>query len=209
MARNLKQYTFFFLIFWCLCPKLCQAEVYVWIDGNGIRHYSNISPPDRKNVNIAKEIITNIQPGDRFKVIRIFDGDTIEVKGAGLTFKVRLVGIDTPETGRKNSKGQPYAQKAKQVLMDRIIGKHVRLKQYGTGGYNRILAEIFSGGRNINLIMVQTGMAEIYRGSLPSSFDIAAYTTAQKTAKRNRTGIWSLGKRYKSPKQWRKENPWK
>jgi len=119
------------------------------------------------------------------------------------------VGIDTPETGRKGQKSQPYAKKAKQILKDRVRDRQIRLIQYGTGGYNRILAEVFSEGQNINLYMVRKGMAEIYRGNRPSGLNIKAYKAAQNWAKKNRIGIWSLGKRYKSPRQWRKENPWK
>jgi len=208
MVHHLKKITFYILLFSVL---ICNTygKVYVWTDANGVRHYSNISFPSRGIVNTTEETAPRLPPGDRFKVLRVFDGDTLEAMGSGLTFKIRLVGIDTPETGRKGQKGQPYAQEAKQVLKEQVMGKPIRLKQYGTGGYNRILAEVFSEGRNINLHMVQTGMAEIYRGTRPSGLNSTAYKTAQKTAKRNRKGIWSLGKKYKSPRQWRKENPWK
>lgn len=57
--------------------------------------------------------------------------------------------------------------------------------------------------------MVQTGMAEVYRGRLPKGLATKAYEAAQAEAKQSRTGIWSQGKQYKSPWQWRKENPWK
>ncbi len=208
MIGKLTPWLFLFLLFSGLIPEQGIGDVYVWTDENGVRHYSNISPPDRKAVVQKQETVPRISKGERFKVIHIFDGDTLEVRGAGLTFKVRLVGIDSPETGRKGQKGQPYAEKAKQRLRDRVMGRQVRLRQYGTGGYNRILAEVFSEGQNINLHMVRTGMAEVYRGKPPSDLNIGAYTRAQNEAKSNRTGIWSLGNQYKSPRQWRKENPW-
>ncbi len=198
-----------FLLFSGLMPLEGIGDVYVWTDENGVRHYSNIAPPDRGEVLRKQETAQRMSKDERFIVTRVFDGDTLEVKGAGLTVKVRLVGIDTPETGRKGQKGQPFAKKAKQILGDRVMGRQVRLRQYGTGGYNRILAEVFSQGQNINLHMVQTGMAEVYRGRKPPDLNIEAYKAAQNKAKRTKTGIWSLGKRYKSPRQWRKENPWK
>ncbi|MCG8550660.1 MAG: thermonuclease family protein, partial [Desulfobacterales bacterium] len=98
-------------------------------------------------------------------------------------------------------------KKAKTILRQLIEGKRVRLKQYGTGGYNRILAEIFSQGQNINLIMVHQGLAEVYRGRLPNDLDTGPYKKAEADARRRGTGMWSQGKRYKSPKTWRKENP--
>ncbi len=198
----------FFLVISVLMPCQGLGDIYGWTDENGVRHYSNICPPDRGTVRQTRETAPIARTKDRFEVIRVFDGDTIEARGLDLIFKVRLVGIDSPETGRKGHKGQPYAQQAKQILTDQVMGRQVRLKQFGTGGYNRILAEVYSNGQNINLYLVQTGMAEVYQGSLPQGLDIGAYKAAQKMARRNKRGIWSLGTGYKSPRQWRKANPW-
>ena len=46
-----------------------------------------------------------------FKVIRVYDGDTITVLNAGQKQSIRLVGIDTPEKSRKKGDpGQPYSR---------------------------------------------------------------------------------------------------
>jgi endonuclease YncB( thermonuclease family) len=37
----------------------------------------------------------------QFKVTRVYDGDTIKAEGHDITIKVRLVGIDAPETSKK------------------------------------------------------------------------------------------------------------
>lgn len=209
MIRNPYPAVLFLLMISVLVPRLGYGDIYGWSDEDGVRHYSNIGPPDQGKVRHTDETGPTGHPTkDRFKVIRVFDGDTIEAKGHDLIFKIRLVGIDTPEIGRKGQKGQPYAQRAKQILTDQVMGRQVRLEQFGTGGYNRILAEVFSNGRNINLYLIRTGMAEVYRGSLPPGLNSGAYKAAQNLAKKKRIGIWSLGKKYKSPRQWRKEHPW-
>lgn len=199
----------FSLFLYILIPTGTWADLYLWTDPNGTRHYSNIAPPLKGEIILLEETIQNLPQGTLFKVTRVFDGDTIEAKGEGLTFKIRLAGIDTPEKGRKGQPGQPFAQKARQTLTALIGGKDIRIKQFGIGGYNRMLAEIFVQEQNINIAMLEKGMAEVYRGKRPDTLDTDAYNRAQSKAKSKRIGIWSLGKRYQSPKQWRKENPWK
>nr|WP_320016171.1 thermonuclease family protein [uncultured Desulfobacter sp.] len=190
-----------------LSVSQARCDVYSWIDENGIRHFSNVGLPYGKKAAQTPEAVSAAINQSNFKVTKVFDGDTVQVQGQDLDFRIRMVAIDAPETGGSKKKGQPYSQKAKKVLQQLLQGKKVRLKQYGTGGYNRILAEIFSQGRNINLTMIRQGLAEVYRGRLPKNLDPGPYKKAQADAKRRRTGMWSQGKAYKSPKTWRKENP--
>ena len=53
----------------------------------------------------------------QFKVVRVYDGDTLKATGHDIDIKVRLVGIDAPELKRgKHKPGQPFGQKAKRFL---------------------------------------------------------------------------------------------
>jgi len=90
--------------------------------------------------------------------------------------------------------------------LTRLINKKtISLKQYGTGGYNRVLAEIFVGTTNVNLEMVRSGLAEVYRGKRPNGFDDNLYFQAEKTAKYSLKGMWIQGTTYQSPRQWRRK----
>ncbi|MDD5533531.1 MAG: thermonuclease family protein [Syntrophales bacterium] len=68
-------------------------------------------------------------------VTKVTDGDTIQVTTAEQTkLKVRLYGIDTPETaklnrtsGRISKPGQPYGKESWEALELKITGKQVRL----------------------------------------------------------------------------------
>ena len=52
----------------------------------------------------------------QFKVVRVYDGDTINAASDENEIKVRLVGMDAPETKRGKLKpDQPYSQRAKKV----------------------------------------------------------------------------------------------
>ena len=194
-------------MFVVLSVSQARCDVYSWVDENGIRHFSNVSLPHGEQATQIPEAVSAAIDQSNFKVTKVFDGDTVEVQGEYLEFRIRMVAIDAPETGGYKRKGQPYSQQAKKVLRQLVQGKNVRLKQYGTGGYNRILAEIFSQGQNINLTMVRRGLAEVYRGRLPKTLDAGSYRKAEADARRRRVGMWSQGRAYKSPKIWRKENP--
>lgn len=206
------------LIFWTValaCAAAFAGEVFFWTDSDGIRHFSNVTPEgstgrverfdeDRSRYETMDPALRN---GIRFTAGKIYDGDSLKVTGAGLTLPVRLVGIDAPETGGGKHPPQPFSREAKTALSGMILGKTFLLKSYGTGGYNRVLAELFVADRNVNLTLVRQGLAEVYRGRKPRDLDTDAYLSAQAEARRSSRGIWSLGSRYESPRDWRKRHP--
>jgi endonuclease YncB( thermonuclease family) len=207
MFRLIK-YVILFLVL-CGLVMPVAGDMFIWTDSDGIRHFSNISPPDTaKNATVLEKEIQNRIPSERqFKVINVYDGDSLLVQGMDLNLKIRMVGIDAPETGGSRKPGQPFSRKAHQYLSRQIQGRSVTLKTYGLGGYNRVLAEVFINDINMNLEMVKAGLAEVYQGSKPETFNAAPYLAAQDQAAKRRIGMWVQGSRYKSPRQWRKENP--
>jgi len=52
--------------------------------------------------------------------------------------------------------------------------------------------------------MINAGLAEVYRGKPPRGFDIGLYLETEKRAREAKTGMWPLGDKYISPKDWRK-----
>jgi endonuclease YncB( thermonuclease family) len=150
-------------------------------------------------------LLPTVSLAGQFKVTRVYDGDTVKAEGHDVEIKVRLVGIDAPETSRKKrDPGQPYSQRAKEYLAGLVLNKTVDIKGYGMGPYNRILGVIYLNGKNINLEMVQAGLAEVYRGIAPHKFNLLPYWQAEKEAKDDRRGMWIQGDEYISPKTWRK-----
>ena len=195
--------------------SLADGGIYSWTDSRGVRHYSNVAPSvSGRHVERFEEDQSRYQglsggarDGIVFKAVRIYDGDSLKVSGAGLTLMVRLVGIDAPETGGRKHPAQPFSRQAKEAFSRMITHTTFTLKSYGTGSYNRVLAELFAGGRNVNLELLRLGVAEVYQGKMPAGLDRAAYLDAQKEARQHQRGIWSLGSRYESPRLWRKRHP--
>jgi len=146
-----------------------------------------------------------ITAAGQFKVVRIYDGDTLKAIGHDIEIKVRLVGIDAPETAKsKNNPGQPFSQKAKKYFTNLVLNKIVNIKGYGTGPYNRILGVVYVNGENVNLEMIKSGFAEVYQGKPPTGFDITPYRKAESEAQKAKRGMWGLDAEYVSPKVWRK-----
>lgn len=143
----------------------------------------------------------------RYRVTRVFDGDTIQVVEGKNRVTIRMAGIDAPEIGFDGRPGQPYSRQAKHYLAKRVENKTVNVKGYGVGGYGRRLAEIFLIGSNLNLEMISAGFAEVYSGKLPKNLDSKAYYDAQAAARKNQKGMWRQGRSYKSPRWWRKKYP--
>ncbi len=49
---------------------------------------------------------------------------------------------------------------------------------------------------DINLEMVKAGLAEVYRGNVPKKFNLLPYWQAEKEAREDKRGMWSLGNEY-------------
>lgn len=131
------------------------------------------------------------------------DGDTCSVQVAGLAFKVRLIGIDAPEMGRKKGTGQPFAREAKDALNQMAAGKKLPIAQHGLDAFNRPLVMIrLEDGNLANERLVAAGLAEVYEGQ--TRFDLTRLRYLQDRAKSERRGIWSLGSKYVSPYLYRK-----
>ena len=154
---------------------------------------------------ITISFLTSFVFAGQFKIIRVYDGETVKAGGHDIEIKVRLVGIDSPEKSRKKrDPDQPFSQKAKEHLESLILNRTVDIKGYGLGPFNWILGVIYLEGKNINLEMVKAGLAEVYRGIAPHKFKLLPYWQAEKEAKDDMRGMWSLGDKYISPKVWRK-----
>ncbi len=116
-------------------------------------------------------------------VVKIIDGDTIEILSGE---RVRLLAINAPE------KGDPYSVEARDKLRSLIEGKDVvlRFDQEKEDHYGRQLAYVFSGKTNINLVMVEEGLAWSYIVPPNDQYQYEI-EMAEDHAKQSRIGIWS------------------
>lgn len=199
------------LINWSCVIALCAGALTLTERFTANGETKRSSAPPQSGLSAGIEQTTKAAPDLRrptYTVVACNDGDTCRLKATDNTqIKVRLVGIDAPETGKKIKKkqfeGQPGGLEAKEFINQLIVGKIVTLKSYGADPYGRNLAEIMLDNESANLRMVSEGWAEVYRGKAPRDFDIERFKAAQDKAMKDKKGIWAL-QNYESPKDFRK-----
>ncbi len=107
------------------------------------------------------------------KITKIVDGDTIDVlldMGFDIKYqsRVRLFGIDTPESRTRNKEEKVRGLLSKAYLKQALKkAKKLTIKTHKgseTGKFGRILGEVFADGVNLNLKMCQEGYAVQYYG---------------------------------------------
>ena len=103
------------------------------------------------------------------KLIRIIDGDTIEamVDLGFFTWKsirVRLYGIDTPETRTKDLLEKEKGLAAKERLSQLLRGGEFELESLGVDKYGRCLGKIYVATLDINQTLLNEGHAREYYG---------------------------------------------
>lgn len=107
------------------------------------------------------------------KIIKVVDGDTIDVL-IDLGFKtfvkkrVRVYGINTPETRTRNLEEKKLGLKAKARVEEILLEKEevLVLKSHGVGKFGRVLGVIYFSDSKTDLgsILVSEGHAQEYYG---------------------------------------------
>lgn len=115
------------------------------------------------------------------KVVRVSDGDTITILDeTKVQHKVRLNRIDAPE------KAQAFGEVSRKHLATMVAGKFVKVEWAKKDKYGRILGDISIGDVNVNLRMVQGGMAWHFK-----RFDnTKEYALAESEARAKKIGLW-------------------
>tara|TARA_B100000941_G_C28507816_1_gene558539 strand:+ start:1173 stop:1577 length:405 start_codon:yes stop_codon:yes gene_type:complete len=111
----------------------------------------------------------------RVVIVRVVDGDTVDVDidlGFGVWLKkqrVRLYGIDTPESRTRDLNEKKYGLMAKEYLKERISnGAILKTRLDGKGKYGRILGEFIVLDNevrvNVNQEMIDNHYGVAYYG---------------------------------------------
>jgi endonuclease YncB( thermonuclease family) len=134
---------------------------------------------------------------DFYSVVRIIDGDTIEVSINGTNEKLRLIGINTPETVDPGKPVECFGKEASNKAKELLTGKKVRLEydssQTVRDKYNRFLVYVFrDDGLFYNKYMIEKGFAYEYIYNTPYKYQ-AEFKQAQDDAKTSKLGLWADG----------------
>ena len=136
-------------------------------------------------------------------VTRVVDGDTAVIKVDGNDIRVRMLGVDTPETVHPNKPVQFYGKEASTFTKDYLNGKQVWLEYDAspTDRYNRHLAYVWtSKPKNINESTIRNDMfnARLLLGGYAKVMIIKPnkryedlFKKFEAEAKSSRKGLWS------------------
>lgn len=132
-----------------------------------------------------------------YEVVKVVDGDTIDISIDGKIERLRLIGLDTPETVDPRKPIQCFGIEASNKTKSMLMGKKVSIESDTTQGdrdkYGRLLSYVFlEDGTNFNLYIIREGYAYEYTYDLPYKYQ-AEFKQAQVTAQLNKNGLWSPG----------------
>ncbi len=130
--------------------------------------------------------------GDAAHVVRVIDGDTIEVDSGGGLETVRYIGIDATEIGRDGGPGECFsaeaAERNAQLVLDVTVVMETDTSDRDELG--RLLRFVYlPDGRMVNEVLVEEGYAGA-TDSLANTRHSAALTAANDRAKDAGIGWW-------------------
>lgn len=126
--------------------------------------------------------------GETAVVLNVIDGDTIEVDLGGREYRLRYIGVDTPE------RDEPYYAEATAVNRQLVAGQSVILVKdvSETDQYGRLLRYVYlPDGTFVNAELLRQGMAR--RVTFPPDVAQQAYFgQVQEAARQAGRGLWGL-----------------
>lgn len=147
--------------------------------------------PEEKPIEALKENITPL-----FKVVRVVDGDTLDIDMEGKIERLRLIGIDTPETVDPRKVVQCFGKEASDKAKEMLDGKMVSVEADNSQGerdkYERLLRYVYlEDGTFFNKYMIAEGYAHEYTyQSNPYKYQ-TEFKEAEKQAREAEKGLWN------------------
>jgi micrococcal nuclease len=128
-------------------------------------------------------------------MISVVDGDTIDVNINGRRERVRLIGIDTPETKKPNTAVQcygPEATKFTKSLLPSDMPLHLERDVVGRDDYGRVLAYVYVAGDGefVNMTIIGKGYARPLTIP-PNSAHANEFIEAARIAQAGNIGLWA------------------
>lgn len=130
------------------------------------------------------------------QVVKVVDGDTIEVELGGVREKIRIIGLDTPETVDPRKEVQCFGKEASNFAKENLAGKTVYLEsdrtQANRDKYKRLLRFLFlnEGSLDFGKLMILEGFGHEYTYDIPYKYQ-KEYRQAQVEAQTAKKGLWA------------------
>ena len=134
--------------------------------------------------------------GESFLVVKVIDGDTLDIDvpdGRYDHTRIRLLGIDAPETGSGQSPAMYFGPQATERARELALGKPVEVyldsPNLTRGKYGRLLTYVkLPDGRFLNEVLLSEGYAYADRRFRHSFSN--KYRQLEAAARNSRSGLW-------------------
>ncbi|WP_051305817.1 thermonuclease family protein [Desulfogranum mediterraneum] len=130
-------------------------------------------------------------------VLKVLDGDSLQIKRGNRIYEIRLYGIDAPEYR------QAYGQQARSYTSALTLKKTVTVLPRDVDRYGRTVALVKSRGRLVNRELVRKGLAWVYPRYCRERKLCAKLDKDQQQARKARRGLWR-GEHPQPPWQWKR-----
>ena len=139
-------------------------------------------------------ILSAFKKSGTYSVSTFYDGDTFGIKMNGKEEKIRLIGVDTPETHHPDIAAQCFGEKASAFTKDLVGSQQVRLEadplSTNRDRYDRLLRYAYlPDGRLINAEIIKAGYGFAYT-SFPFT-KINDFKRFQDEAQAAKAGLWT------------------
>ena len=128
---------------------------------------------------------------DFYLCTRVIDGDTIAVEKNGKKEKVRLIGVDTPETVHPSKPVEYFGKEASEFTRKNVESKRVRLEYdwQSRDKYRRLLAYVYiEDGTFLNAEIIRQGYGFAYT-RFPFKY-LKDFRQYEREARGNNRGLW-------------------
>jgi len=128
------------------------------------------------------------------QVTNVVDGDTIDVLIDGQEYRVRYIGIDTPETVHPTVGEEPYGSEASDYNKALVLGQSVFLEKdvSETDQYGRLLRYVWLDEETmVNALLVGEGYAQVTTFP-PDVKHLDLFLELERTAREDALGLWGL-----------------
>lgn len=126
-------------------------------------------------------------------VVSVTDGDTIRVRVSGVTERVRVIGIDTPELRTDECYAQQAASRMQALVQGTRVGLTRDPTQADRDRHGRLLRHVaLRDGRQVAELLIADGFGKEFTYDEPYAGQ-ASYRAAERTARDARKGIWGGG----------------
>ncbi len=126
------------------------------------------------------------------RVVRVVDGDTIEVDVGGVSYRVRYIGVDTPETVHPTQPVGCFGPESSAFNKALVEGQTVHLETdvSDTDRYGRLLRYVWiADGRMVNEVLAEEGYAQVATYP-PDVKHVDRFLAAQERARDEGRGLW-------------------